>query len=92
MISFEHVSKVFSNAWTALYDINLKIDDGEFVFLVGPTGAGKTTLLKLIYYAEVPNTGKLQVLDYALHKPLDDKKVAELRRKIGIIFQDFKLL
>ncbi|MEO0083734.1 MAG: cell division ATP-binding protein FtsE [candidate division WOR-3 bacterium] len=92
MIVFEHVSKVFANAWTALYDINLKIDDGEFVFLVGPTGAGKTTLLKLIYHAEIPNSGKLKVLDYALHQPLDDKQTAELRRKIGIVFQDFKLL
>ncbi len=92
MIHFEHVSKVFKNSWTALYDINLKIDDCEFVFLVGPTGAGKTTLLKLIYYAEIANSGKLTVLDYSLHKLIDDNKIAELRRKIGIVFQDFKLL
>jgi cell division transport system ATP-binding protein len=92
MIIFEHVSKVFKNSWTALYDINIKINDNEFVFLVGPTGAGKTTLLKLIYYAEVPNSGRLTVLDYNLHNPITDNKIAELRRKIGIVFQDFKLL
>jgi len=86
------VSKVFKNSWTALYDINLRINDNEFVFLVGPTGAGKSTLLKLIYYAETVNSGKLSVLDYLLHNPITDNKVAELRRKIGIVFQDFKLL
>jgi len=92
MIIFEHVSKVFKNSWTALYDINLRINDNEFVFLVGPTGAGKSTLLKLVYYAETVNSGKLSVLDYLLHNPITDNKIAELRRKIGIVFQDFKLL
>ncbi len=92
MINFEHVLKVFKNSWTALYDINLKITSGEFIFLVGPTGAGKSTILKLIYHAEKPNSGKLNVLDYNLHDHIDDNKVAELRRKIGIVFQDFKLL
>jgi cell division transport system ATP-binding protein len=92
MILFEHVSKIFKNSWTALYDINLKIDDGEFVFLLGPTGAGKTTLLKLIYYADEASSGKLSVLDYNLHNPIEDKRIAELRRKVGIVFQDFKLL
>lgn len=92
MIIFDHVSKVFKNSWTALYDINLKINEGEFVFLVGPTGAGKTTLLKLLYHAEIPNSGKLKVLEYNLHESINDDKVAELRRKIGIVFQDFKLL
>lgn len=92
MINFEHVSKIFKNSWTALYDINLKINSGEFVFLVGPTGAGKSTILKLIYHAEKPNSGKLNVLDYNLADHIDDNKIAELRRKIGIVFQDFKLL
>lgn len=92
MIHFEHVSKVFKNSWTALYDINLKINEGEFVFFVGPTGAGKTTLLKLLYHAEILNSGKLKVLEYNLHESINDDKVAELRRKIGIVFQDFKLL
>jgi len=92
MINFAHVSKIFKNSWTALYDINLKVNSGEFVFLVGPTGAGKSTILKLIYHAEKPNSGKLNVLDYNLADHIDDNKVAELRRKIGIVFQDFKLL
>jgi len=92
MIFFEHVSKVFKNGWTALYDVNLRIKEGEFVFLVGPTGAGKTTLLKLIYRGEEVSAGKLNVLDYVLHNNLQDKSITELRRKIGIVFQDFKLL
>jgi len=92
MIFFEHVSKVFKNGWTALYDVNLRIKEGEFVFLVGPTGAGKTTLLKLIYRGEEVSAGKLNVLNYVLHNNLQDKSITELRRKIGIVFQDFKLL
>jgi cell division transport system ATP-binding protein len=92
MINCEHVSKIFQNSWTALYDINLNIKNGEFVFLVGPTGAGKSTLLKLIYAAEKPNSGKLSVLNYNLSNQLHDREISLLRRKIGIIFQDFKLL
>lgn len=92
MIVFEHVSKVFQNSWTALYDINLKINVGEFVFLVGPTGAGKTTLLRLIYHAEIPNSGNLTVLNFNLSNKMTDKEITHLRRRIGIVFQDFKLL
>jgi len=92
MIICEHVSKIFPNSWTALYDINLKIDNGEFVFLVGPTGAGKSTLLRLIYHDEKPNSGNLTVLNYNLSNQMHDKEISQLRRKIGIIFQDFKLL
>ncbi|MEO0092304.1 MAG: cell division ATP-binding protein FtsE [candidate division WOR-3 bacterium] len=92
MILFEHVSKIYHNSWTALYDINLKINKGEFVFLTGPTGAGKTTLLKLIYCAEFPDAGDLTVSGYSLNKNCSDKIITQLRRKIGIIFQDFKLL
>ncbi|MEO0075668.1 MAG: ATP-binding cassette domain-containing protein [candidate division WOR-3 bacterium] len=92
MIIFDHVTKVFKNNWTALYDINLKIDKGEFVFLVGPTGAGKSTLLRLIYYGDTISSGTLKVLNYNLNKHFTDQHITALRRKIGIIFQDFKLL
>lgn len=92
MIQCEHITKIFQNSWTALYDVNLKITSGEFVFLVGPTGAGKSTLLKLFYCAEKPNSGNLHVLNHNLSNKLHDKDIALLRRKIGIIFQDFKLL
>lgn len=92
MIIFDHVTKVFKNNWTALYDINLKIDKGEFVFLVGPTGAGKSTLLRLIYYGDTISSGTLKVLNYNLNKHFPDQHITALRRKIGIIFQDFKLL
>ncbi len=92
MIVFEHVSKIYHNSWTALYDINLRINKGEFVFLTGPTGAGKTTLLKLIYCADFPDAGELNVDGYSINKHCTDKIITQLRRKIGIIFQDFKLL
>lgn len=71
--------------------VNLSIDRGEFVFLVGPTGAGKTTLLKLIYMEVFPDQGQVVVDGYnSLH--IKKKDVPYLRRKIGVIFQDFKLL
>ncbi|MBS4016115.1 MAG: ATP-binding cassette domain-containing protein [Candidatus Latescibacteria bacterium] len=92
MIVFEHVSKIFKNNWTALYDINLNVNKGEFVFLVGPTGAGKSTLLKLIYCGDSASSGKLNVMSYPLHDSLSDAQITQLRRKIGIVFQDFKLL
>lgn len=92
MVIFEHVTKVFPNKWTALFDINLQITKGEFVFVVGPTGAGKSTLLRLIYAGDRITSGTLQVLDYLLNNNISDKEVTALRRRIGIIFQDFKLL
>lgn len=71
--------------------VNLSIDRGEFVFLVGPTGAGKTTLLRLIYMDEFPDQGQVVVNGYnSLH--IKKKDIPYLRRKIGVIFQDFKLL
>jgi cell division transport system ATP-binding protein len=92
MVIFEHVTKVFPNKWTALYDINLRINKGEFVFIVGPTGAGKSTLLKLIYGADTITSGTLRVMDYTLNHLVTNRQITDLRKKIGIIFQDFKLL
>lgn len=91
MIEFVGVSKTYANAWTALSEIDIKIDKGEFVFITGPTGAGKTTLLRLIYREELPTIGAVTVLGYNL-KNLKLKEVPALRRQIGIVFQDFKLL
>jgi len=91
MIEFIGVSKVYGNSWTALSEINLKIDKGEFVFITGPTGAGKTTLLRLIYREELPTTGSVTILGYNLVS-LPHNEIPNLRRQIGIVFQDFKLL
>ena len=76
---------------TALTDINLKINDGEFVFLTGPSGAGKTTLLRLIFGSERPAGGNILIDGINLTR-ISRTKLALLRRKIGFVFQDVKLL
>ena len=75
----------------ALEDINLKIDSGEFVFIVGQSGAGKTTLLKLITRESPPTTGRILLNDEDIFK-IPSSKIPILRREIGTVFQDFKLL
>ncbi len=91
MIRMFHVYKFYPNKILALHDINIHIRKGEFVFLVGPTGAGKTTFLRLIYRGTVPTKGQVIVdgINIARLKP---KYIPYLRRNIGIVFQDFKLL
>jgi len=91
MIRMFHVYKTYPNKIVALRDINVHIRKGEFVFLVGPTGAGKSTFLQLIYRGIVPNKGQVIVdgINIARLKP---KYIPYLRRNIGIVFQDFKLL
>ncbi len=91
MIEFIGVSKTYANAWTALTEIDIKIDTGEFVFVTGPTGAGKTTLLRLIYREELPTAGAITILGHHLTS-MRTKEIPSLRRQIGIVFQDFKLL
>lgn len=91
MITFDNVTKVYQKDWVALQDISFFIDKGEFVFVNGTTGAGKSTLLKLIYKDEEPTKGTIKVLDQNL-RLLKKKNLPKLRRKIGVIFQDFKLL
>ncbi len=90
MIEFQDVSMVYSNGTAALDGVNLKIEDGEFVFIVGKSGAGKTTLTKLIMREELITGGKLTVDNYHLER-MPKRKVPYLRRSIGIVFQDFRL-
>ena len=92
MIDFEHVSKEYKKGGRlALEDINLHVDDGEFVFLLGHSGAGKSTLLKLILREELPTSGKVTVLGKDVAH-LRRREVPYLRRQMGIIFQDFRLI
>ena len=91
MISLTHVGKQYGRIHTALADVNFQIDPGEFIFLTGPSGAGKSTLLKLLFREQVPSTGELRVAGHRLASmPL--KEIPVLRRKMGIVFQDFKLI
>lgn len=91
MIQFTNVSKIYPNGARALVDINLKIDNGEFVFLVGPSGAGKSTLIRLLYREEVPTRGQVLINGKNLLR-MKEREVPHLRRNIGVIFQDFRLL
>lgn len=91
MIILDNVSKVFPNRVTALHDINLRVDKGEFVFVVGPSGAGKSTLTKLLYREITPTRGVVMVDGRNLQR-LRGTQVALLRRSIGVVFQDFRLL
>ena len=76
---------------TALSDVTLEIDRGEFVFLTGPSGAGKTTFLKLIFREEIPSQGQILVNGRNV-SAIPEAKIPFLRRNIGVVFQDFKLL
>ncbi len=91
MILFDSVSKKYSRSTTALDDINLKVENGEYVFLVGPSGAGKTTILRLLIRDILPNHGTILLDDWEINK-LPVRKLPYLRRKVGFVFQDFKLL
>ena len=90
-IRLYHVSKSYVAGSFALHDVNLEIRKGEFVFLTGPSGAGKTTLLKLLFAAERPNEGQILVRGRNVGR-LRESAVPALRRRIGVVFQDFKLL
>jgi cell division ATP-binding protein ftsE len=91
LIEFKGVHKVYDNGTKALKDVNIRIDKGEFVFIVGASGAGKSTFLKLIMREEVANAGEVIVNDFRLSK-LRRKEIPYLRRTMGIVFQDFRLL
>lgn len=91
LISIQNCYKVYKNGVTAIADLSLEMDKGEFVFIIGPTGCGKSTLIKMLYREERPTKGKINVGGIDVAK-LRNSKVYKLRRKLGIVFQDFKLL
>lgn len=90
-ITFEGVSKQYKNGVTALYDINLEIEKGDFLFIIGESGCGKSTLTKLLYRQEKPTKGKITLGGINVSK-LKNRNVYKLRRKLGVVFQDYKLL
>src|SRR5574344_1355231 len=91
LIKIKNVTKTYKTGVTALYDLSLTIEKGEFVFIIGSTGCGKSTLVKTIYREEKPTSGSIIVGGLEVAK-LKNNKVYKFRRKIGVVFQDFKLL
>ena len=85
------IQKSYDNGTKALKGVNLRIDDGEFVFLVGPSGSGKSTILKLITAEIAPTGGRLMVNGYNLNN-ITPRQVPYMRRTLGVIFQDFRLI
>ena len=90
MIDFKNVSKTYDNKSYILKNVNLHIDNGEFVFIVGQSGAGKTTLTKLLLREEKISDGRLLIDNFRLDK-MRESKVPYLRRTMGVVFQDFRL-
>jgi len=91
MIECSHVYMRYKSGTNALYDINIKVDQGEFIYIIGPTGSGKSTLIKLLDGEEVPTKGSVKAVGIDVGK-LKRKQVPVYRRNIGVIFQDFRLL
>src|SRR5512139_2059026 len=91
MIQAFHVYKQYDRESMALSDVTLNVGKGEFCFLTGPSGAGKTTFLKLVFREELPSQGQILVGGRNV-TAIPDSQIPELRRSIGVVFQDFKLL
>ena len=91
MIRLIDIYKSYDNGTKALKGVNLLIDDGEFVFLVGPSGSGKSTIIKLLTAEIAPSDGRLMVNGYNLNN-ITPRQVPYLRRTLGVIFQDFRLI
>jgi len=91
LVEFKDVSVTYSSGVDALDSINLKINDGDFAFVVGPSGAGKSTLIKLILKEIDATSGTVLVNGFNLRK-LKRRKIPKLRRSIGVVFQDFRLI
>ena len=91
MIKLEHVSKAYSAGIPALNDVNLEIDDGEFVFVCGDSGSGKSTLIKLLLKELDPTDGTITVDGRNLTR-IRHKQIPKYRRNVGVVFQDFRLL
>src|SRR6202041_2611372 len=92
MITLDRVTKQYkSSARPALDNVNVKIDKGEFVFLIGPSGSGKSTFMRLLLGAETPTTGDVRVSKFHVN-PLPGRHIPKLRQVLGCVFQDFRLL
>lgn len=91
LVQFYNVSKIYPNGVKALDDISLKIERGEFLFLMGQSGAGKSSLIKMLFREELPTRGQIFVASRSIVR-MKRGDVPKLRRNMGIVFQDFKLL
>ncbi|MDE1547737.1 cell division ATP-binding protein FtsE [Jeotgalibaca caeni] len=91
MIEMLNVSKKYPNGITAVNNLSVKIEQGEFVYVVGPSGAGKSTFIKMMYREEKPTSGTVKIGKFELSK-MKEREVPHLRRYVGVVFQDFKLL
>ncbi|SON66655.1 cell-division ABC transporter (ATP-binding protein) [Latilactobacillus sakei] len=91
MIRMTNVSKEYPNGVTAIKDLSVTIDAGEFAYIVGPSGAGKSTFIKMLYHQLKATSGEIEVAGFDLVN-MKDREVPYLRRKVGVVFQDFKLL
>lgn len=91
MLEMIDVSKIYPGGSVALQDINVRIEQGEFVFIVGPSGAGKSTFFKMLFREVLPSSGKVLVNGHDLVK-MTDKEIPYFRRQLGIVFQDYRLL
>ncbi|WP_414565104.1 MULTISPECIES: cell division ATP-binding protein FtsE [unclassified Anabaena] len=91
MVQLQAVSKTYANGCYALLDVNLEVQQKQFLFITGPSGSGKSTLLKLLYGEELPTQGDV-IVDECHVKNLRGDRLSLLRRRIGIVFQDYKLI
>ncbi|MGI8504013.1 MAG: cell division ATP-binding protein FtsE [Hassallia sp.] len=91
MVQLRSVTKTYNNGSQALFDLNLEVKQGDFLFVTGPSGSGKSTLLKLLYGEELPTQGEVIVDECNVAKMKGDR-LSFLRRRIGIVFQDYKLI
>lgn len=91
LVQLFNVSKIYPNGAKAINDVSLKIDRGEFVFLMGASGAGKSTLIKMLFREELPTRGQLFIASRSITR-IKRSEIPKLRRNIGVVFQDFKLL
>ena len=91
LIRIKNVKKTYKTGTTAIYDLDLNIKKGEFVFIIGSTGCGKSSLIKMLYREEKPTSGQILVGGLDVGK-IKNRKVYKLRRKIGVVFQDYHLL
>ena len=91
MIEIRNISKTYENGSKALKDVDIRIQDGEFVFIMGRSGSGKSTLIRLLMKEAEPSSGRIVVNDMDLQK-MPRRYIPKYRRRLGVVFQDFRLL